>query len=237
MPALDASIDVGVHAHRLREHGADGTTLVRERGIGPRGELRLTYPLTDGVAMRASFGGWAAQADYDGRTQGGMPIASRTGTTSLVLQAALAWQPAGTGFGLTAGMQVERLRRRIRGTGGYGGLDETLLQPRWLLGAGWRTAETTLAAGVTWGPRASLSVRFENELFDPASIRSGRSTGFTLEASRRLGQAWRVVAQADVLRVGAGPPSPLQRDGGTVGTVNQPGWRREQVSVLVERSL
>ena len=235
--AFDASVDVGVHAHRLREFSADGATLVREQGVAPRGELRLNHPLTDSVAMRASLGGWATRADYKGHTQGGVSIESRTDTASLTLEASLAWQPADTGLVLEAGMQVERLRRQIRGAGDNSGLDETLVQPRWLLRAGWRAAETTLTAGVLWGPRASLSVRFENQLFDPARTRSGHSAGLMFEVSRRLGRFWRIGSQIDMLKVGSSLSSPLRRGGETVGTLSQPRWRRDQMTVILERSL
>ena len=235
--ALDASVDFGVQAYRLREFSADGARLVREWGTAPRVDLRVDHPLTQGLAIYAQVGGWATRADYSGQSQGGVPVASHTDTTSLTLQTSLGWRPTDTGFDVEVGMEVERLRRRIRGTADYGGLDERLLQPRWLLRGGWRSPKTTLIAGAVWGPRSALEVRFDNQLFDTAKTRSGRSAGLTFQAWRALGPAWRIGAKLDVLEVGSGLSSPLRRGGQTVGTVTQPRWRREQMAVVLERSL
>src|SRR5262249_36012146 len=114
----------------------------------------------------------------------------------------------------------------------YSGLDERLTQPRWGLGAGWRSAGgTALRGGLSWGDRAPLSIRFDEGLFDTAHLRSGRAHGAAVEASWPLTGAWRLAAGAETLSLGRSVDAPLTRGGAVVGTLAQPTWRRDRVSV------
>ncbi|HJW10628.1 MAG TPA: hypothetical protein VJ598_02515, partial [Albitalea sp.] len=98
--ALEARLDAGLQAHQLRERDANGATLVREQGLAPRLDLTLSQPLGDAWALGGAVGAWASRARYDGQSQGGVPIDSRTDTQALTFEAGLRWQP-GTPAGLS----------------------------------------------------------------------------------------------------------------------------------------
>ena len=235
--ALDVAADIGPQWHELRERDPAGRTLVREQGWSPRLNIAVSQRWADAWTLRAGVAGWASRASYDGQSQGGAPIDSRTDTQAASLEAALQWQPvAACAAHLEAGWQIERFRRRIRGSGGYAGLDERLTQPRWLIGAGWGSAGgTTIRGALLWGDRAPLSIRFDEGLYDAARLRSGRTTGVALDASWVLARHWRFGASAEALRVGRSVDEPLTRGGTVVGSVVEPSWRRERVSLLLQR--
>ena len=236
--ALDLRSDAGLQWHELRERDAAGRLLVREQGWSPRLGLVLSQRLADAWTLRGGVTGWASRASYDGQSQGGTPVGSHTDTRAATLDAALLWQPiASSTAQLEAGWQIEQFRRRIRGAGGYSGLDERLTQPRGWLGASWRSAgDATIRAALLWGDRAPLSVRFDDGLFDAAHLRSGRARGVALEAAWPLTPRWRIAASAEALSVGRSLDAPLTRGGAAVGTVSQPSWRRERLAVLLQRS-
>jgi hypothetical protein len=236
--ALDAGLDAGLQWHELRERDAAGRTLVREQGWAPRLGVALSQRWADAWTLRGGLSGWSSRATYDGRSQGGVPIGSHTDTRAATLDAALLWQPiASSTAQLEAGWQIEQFRRRIRGAGGYSGLDERLTQPRWSLGASWRSGgEATIRAALLWGDRAPLSVRFDDDLYDTAHLRSGRATGVALDAAWPLTRQWRIAASAEALSISRSLDAPLTRGGAVVGTVSQPSWRRERVAVLLQRS-
>lgn len=235
--AIEVAVDASVASHRLRERSAAGSTLVREAGVAPGLELRLGQPLDRAWLAHAALGLWATDADYDGRTQSGIPVASRTRSSSLAAEAGLMWRPVGRAWRLDGALRLEHFRRRIVGAAGAAGLDERLTQPRLVLRAGWDDEGWTLRAGPLWGPRARLSVRFDDRLFDPATLRSGRARGVVLEASRALAPAWRIGLDAEVLDVGRSLDAPLTLAGTVVGSVSQPRWRRERVALILQRRL
>jgi hypothetical protein len=235
--ALDLEVDVGLHAHALREYGANGDTLVRERGTSPRLAATALQPLGETWSARAMIAGWAGRAAYDGRTQGGLPVASRTDTQSTTVEGALHWRPPAVArLGVEAGLQVERFRRRLNGVDGFGGLDERLTQPRWLLGVDWRTKAWSVRACALWGDRAPLEVRFDDGLYDPVRLRSGRARGWMLQATRSIGRGWRVAASLESLAVARSGEASLTRGGSVVGVVAQPRWRRDRIGIAIERA-
>jgi hypothetical protein len=237
-PALELQVGAGLQWQALREQGVAGQTLVREQGLSPQFRAAAVQPLADAWVARAALAGSAGRARYDGRTQGGAPIGSGTDMQSATFETALQWRPAAaSGAGLEAGLQVERFRRRLNGVDTYGGLDERLTQPRWLLGASWRGDAWSLRAAALWGDRAPLEVRFDDGLYDRAHLRSGRAAGWAIDAARALGRGWRVVVGAESLAVGRSLEATLARGGVVAGTVAQPRWRRERILLMLERVL
>jgi len=235
--AIDTTVDASVASYRLHELARDGSTLVRETGVAPGLRLRLEQTLADTWTARAALGAWATRADYAGRTQGGAPAASHTDAQALVVEAGLAWRPTDGAWRIEGALQVERFRRHIVGTAGAAGLDERLTQPRVLLGAGWGDQAWSLAAGLLWGPRAPLDVRFDQQLFDPVALRSGRARGATLQAGYALAARWRIGVEAEWLEVGRSLDAALTRGGIVVGSVAQPSWQRERVALVLRRAL
>jgi len=235
--ALELQPDVGVQWHELRERDAGGRELVREQGWSPRVGLALSQQWSNTWTLRAAGTASSGRAAYDGRTQSGTPIGSRTDTQSVAIEAGLQWQPVASSTArLEAGWQIERFRRHIESAGGYSGLDERLTQPRWSFGASWSTAhDTRLRAVLLWGDRAPLSVRFDGGLYDESRLSSGRATGVAVDASWALMRHWRIGASAETIRIGRSLDAPLTLDGATVGSVAQPSWRRDRVSLLLQR--
>ncbi|HEX6017835.1 MAG TPA: hypothetical protein VFZ28_07030 [Burkholderiaceae bacterium] len=235
--AIDTAVDASVATYRLRELARDGSTLVRESGVAPGLRLRLEQTLAGAWAAHAALGGWATRADYAGRTQSGTPATSHTDAQALVVEAGLAWRPTDGAWRIDGALQVERFRRHIVGTAGAAGLDERLTQPRLLLGAGWSDPVWSLDAGLVWGPRAPLDVRFDEGLFDPVTLRSGRARGATLQARHALAARWRIGVDAEWLDVERSLDAALTRGGIVVGTVAQPHWRRERIALVLQRAL
>lgn len=235
--AIDVAVDAGVASHRLRERSAAGSTLVRETGLAPGLRARLAQPLGGAWIAQGALAAWATDADYDGRTQSGVPVTSRTGTTSLTAEAGLAWRPLDAAWRIEGALQVEHFRRRIEGAAGAAGLDERLTQPRVVLRAGWDGAAWMLRGGAIWGPRAPLSVRFDERLFDPVTLRSGRARGLVLEASYALAAPWRIGIDAEALDVGRSLDAALTRGASVVGGVAQPRWRRDHLALVLQRRL
>lgn len=233
--AIEVAVDASVASHRLREVNAAGSTLVSETGVAPGLRLRLGQQLDRVSSAHAALGFWGTNADYDGRTQSGIPVASRTRSSSLAADAGLAWWPIGRAWRLDGALQIEHFRRRIVGAAGAAGLDERLTQPRLVLRAGWDDEGWSLRAGPLWGPRARLTVRFDDRLFDPAALRSGRARGVVLQASHTLGAAWRIGLDAEVLDLGRSLDAPLTLAGTVVGSLSQPRWRRERVALTLQR--
>jgi len=232
--AFESALEFGVQSHRLREKSASGATLVTERGVAPLLAARLAHPLASDWSLRAAVSGWATRARYDGQTQGGSAVESRTDSEALVLEGALRRSLAPNAW-IEGGVQVERFRRHIIGAGGASGLDERLTQPRWLLAAGWSDSTWSVALGARSGDRSRLDVRFDDGVFDRVRLASGRARGWSLQAGRAVGGDWSIAAGLDVLSIGASSTEPLVRGARVAGTVTQPRWRCQSVSVGVQR--
>jgi hypothetical protein len=234
--ALDAELALGLQSQRLVERGADGAALVREQGVAPWARIGTARPLGARWRLRGALAASAGVADYDGRTQGGVAVASRSDAQSLAAQALLEWRADETArFALDGGVEVEHFRRRLRGVGNASGLDEWLTQPRGLLGATFGEQARGLRIGLALGGRAPLSVRFDDGLFDAARLRSGHAVGASVQAWHAIDARWRLRLGIETLALGRSREAPLLRDGVVVGSVTQPRWRRERIGLALER--
>ncbi|UUX96745.1 hypothetical protein [Aquabacterium sp. J223] len=231
--AADWRLEAGLQAHTLEETSPSGARLVRESGVAPVLGVALHHRLAEHWALAGRLSGWHSRADYDGRTQAGQPVASRTATGALGLESRLVWQPAA--WRAEAGVQWEVFDRRIQGTAGALGLDERLQQGRLDLGAGWQRGPWDGVLRLTWGDRGRLRVRFDGAAFDDAHLRSGTARGVGLELSRRLAPGWRARLSLERLDVGASQAAALARAGLPFGSVAQPTWRRERAVLTLER--
>jgi hypothetical protein len=231
---LRASVEPGLQWLQLAETDADGRRLVQEQGLlaGLRAELRGRLG-ADGPGWRADLALAAGPLDYDGRTQVGSTLATRTPTTLATAALGLAWPLAG-GWSGEGGVEVEAFRRRIEGVGAVAGLDERLVQPRLRLGLAWDGGPWTARASLLAAERAPLAVRFDAGAFDRVTLRSGRATGLAVEAARELAPGWRLAAGLEHIDVGRGLARRLRSDGQPVGEVRQPAWQRQRLWLAAE---
>ena len=122
---------------RLAERAATGATLLTEKGPMAQVLLQGQRPLPSGGALGLRGQYAAGDLQYDGQTQAGVPLATRTrhfeGGLDLMWrpQPAFAWGEAWLSAGLLA------IRRVIRGRATVGGLDE--LSTALMLGVRWRS--------------------------------------------------------------------------------------------------
>ncbi|TFZ06943.1 hypothetical protein EZ313_10090 [Ramlibacter henchirensis] len=152
-PALTGSL--GLTYRRLIETAPSGARLLTERGPMLQLQLQAVRPLADGGALglRGTFIG--GDLDYDGQTQAGVPLTTRTrqGESG----ADLMWRPHapapwGEGW-LTLGLLANR--RVIESTPIAGGLDEVSTAA--MAGLRWRSPQLAPASG--WNARVEAEAR------------------------------------------------------------------------------
>jgi hypothetical protein len=226
-------LEAGLQAHTLEETSASGARLVREHGFAPVLGVALHHRLAEPWSVTGRLSGWHGHADYDGRTQAGQPVASRTHTGSLAAQGRLVGQPAA--WRVEAGVHWEAFDRRIQGSAGALGLDEQLQQARLDLGAGWQHGPWDGLLRLTWGERGRLRVRFGGAAFDEAHLRSGTAHGIGLELSRTLAPGWNARLSLERLDVRASASAALTRAGLPAGSATQPAWRRDRAMLTLKR--
>jgi hypothetical protein len=234
------AVSAAVLHRRLVERTDDGSRLVTESGELLRLQVRAERTLAGGGAVEGAASAAAGTLDYDGHTQGGAPLATRSRHRDLGLQAG--WRPlAPASWGeLWLSLQALQQRRDIASTSQAQGLRETsmLLLP----GLRWRHAFE--AAGWRWQPalelRASARHRLEVDsggLFDTADLEGGRrrELGLALDAAP-LGSAWSFGLAWSHARQSASPVQTLSQGGVPVGTVRQPRITIDDVSLRATRS-
>jgi hypothetical protein len=225
---------------RLEERADTGARLVRESGPMLRLALDGQLRLGTGGAVRADAGIAGARLDYDGQTQGGAPITTRTRHREFDI--GVAWRPlppSGWGDGWLV-LRALQQRRTIAGTALAGGLDET--STYWMPGVRWSHAFE--AAGWRWQPSAELRFSAHHDLdidyrgvFDPSDLKGGRRRdvvlGLEVSASH---SPWQWGVEWAHTRQSASPQQALFRGGAAVGNVRQPRIRIDDLSVRVRRA-
>lgn len=180
--------------------------------------------------------------DYDGQTQAGVPLVTRTGQWEGALDVMWRpWAPASWGEAwLTGGLLVNH--RAIRGTPIAGGLDET--STALLLGVRWRSPALA-ASGWSFNAeaeaRASLAHRLDvdyNGLLDDTTLRGGRKRVLVLRViGTPADSPWSFALEWSGLSQPASRPEAVSRGGvplpGT--TVWQPKLTTRDVAVRVTR--
>jgi hypothetical protein len=214
------------------EESVNGGVLDRENGLLPGLDAELGY------ARGAWFTRGALRyhddaADYDGRTQDGILVASRTdeGVLDVSLLGGYRWRCLGrwrvSAYG---GLGYRRWQRDIRSTPIASGVFETY---RWGYGFLGATIGRRLAARVRWsldgrvsrtmGARVAVDFRgaFDPVSLGPADRFAGR---LALRFAYRLARAWSVqaVPYVEWWNLGQSPARPLTRGGASFGSVFEP---------------
>lgn len=223
--------------YQLTEFTADGRSLLEESGLLPVLGARWTQPLQDGASVTSGVELKHGSVSYDGQSQTGVPVQTRTGIDGASMSSRLRWDLPGTPLALAAGAELEWFRRHIRGTGPYSGLDERSSQGRGLLGIDWASSVGGWRLARRWGLWSQVSVRAEGGLFDPVTLPGGRSRGWVIDWDHPLPSGWRLGLQWDRLDTPASTSRGLTLNGQPVGTVTAPRWRRDQLSLQLSRSL
>ena len=215
-------------AHRtLVERDASGARLLRESGpvIGLRLGARPAWAAPARLEFSASLA--QGQLDYDGRTQAGAPLGTRSrhGEGELGLR----WRPAQPfAWGEPSlSLDVSRLQRRIAATPVTGALTET--STVWLPGVAWTSPSWAVTPGVAlnfearW--RASAHHRLDVDyggVFDRSALRGGRRDEFTVRATAALPSGWALALEGHQVRQAPSASVELLRGGALAGTVRQP---------------
>ena len=229
----------GVQQRRLVERADDGRRLVEESGPMLRVALEAQWPLGAG-AVRGFASVASGELDYDGQTQGGVPLRSQTGHRDL--EAGLAWRPGpggrwGEGWLL---LHLLEQRRQIASTPVAGGLRETSRMT--LTGVRW--AHAFEAASWRWRPTAELRVALHHGLFvdfggvfDAARLEGGRrwDAALALDASAPQ-SAWSWGLEWRHARQEASARQFVLRNGVPTGTVRQPRIEIDDLLLRVRRS-
>jgi hypothetical protein len=229
--------------HRTFTEWTDGgAKLLTESGPLARIELNATLAFTGGPALMGRAALAQGRLDYEGQSQGGMPLASASSHTEY--EAGLHWRPTPSRNWGEAWLGVDGLRQRrgIASTPLAGGLGETstLVLP----GVRWRSPGATFAAApmftfqleAQW--RTSVSHRLSVDYlgaYDASAFESGHrnEAALRLLASGRNGWRW-TLAFAHVRQSTSG--AAVLRSGGVpVGSVREPAIRIDDVSLAVGR--
>lgn len=235
----DWTASAGVQHRRLVERADNGARLVTESGAMLALRLQRELPLARGGALQARVGIAAGRLDYDGQTQGGVPLASDTGHRDL--EAGLAWRPwpvAGWGEAWVS-LDVLQQRRQIASTATARGLRETST----LLLPGLRWVASFEAAGWQWRPAARLRASAHHRLriayggaFDDSDLRGGQRWESQLALGlSRPGSPWQWELAWTHARQAASAWQPITRGGVPAGNVRQPRIEIDDLALAVRR--
>jgi hypothetical protein len=220
----------------MKEYDAAGQVLLSERGWLPGVRLRGEYKKDD---WRFGLSGeiFGNDVDYDGRTQGGMPFRTDTGT----LQSRLGFN---LGFALSpdvnliGALEWDYWKRRIKGHSGVLGIDERFTSWRLIGGADfslWQGEAGTLRAHallVASSPE-KMRVRFDTQIFDDARLSTKAALGTRLGLSFTPASfpAMTLGVELDWLRIPRSTGVALRQGGVPVGIVTQPEHLRRAVEL------
>ena len=233
-------VSAGVVQRRLVERADNGRRLVEESGALLRLAVAGQLALPNGGAFRSEVAVAGGELDYEGQTQAGAPL--RTRSHNRDLEATLAWRPvapAAWGEGWLV-LRTLQQRRQIASTPTVGGLDETttLLMPgiRWsrdFQAASWRLRPSIEL-------RTSVHERVEVDyhgVFDTQDLDGGHRNELqlALEASSP-GSPWSWSLEWTRARQKASDVDTVRRRGVAVGTVREPRIEIDDVMLRVRRA-
>lgn len=223
-----AGVESGARNVATTEWDAAGRRLVRETGWLPGLGLEAAYR-AGAVTWTGAAQWYRGSLDYRGRTQGGAPVDSTTGTGLATLRFGAGYAPA-PGVTLLAALEADAWRRDIHGVNAAAGLQERYRSLRLLAGAGraWQfdPGRLTLDAALVLSSPERLRVRFSGR-FDDAAFTTRHGRGVRLGARfQPAGLPLALRAGFDVIRHARSSDAPLTADGRFAGTVAQPGHAR-----------
>jgi hypothetical protein len=219
------------------EYDRAGRHLVRERGWMP------------GVAMNAAYRTgaytWFAEGeiydrdiDYDGQTQTGRPVNSKTATRQESLRIGGTYA-LGSDYSVLAAVEWDKWTRDIIGVEDAAGLQEEYRSRRLIAGARktWYRAAggvVALDAAIVLSEPERMRVEIPG-LLDPASLETRSSHGVRLGASIRPAFApyLELRGRYDWIKVPRSGDTPVTLNGQYRGTIAQPEHEKQAVSFTV----
>lgn len=236
------SIGADLSHRRLAEYGATGSRLVTESGPMARLRLGAQQALAGGGAWGAGLAFAGGNLDYDGVTQAGVPLGTRSRHRDGELSAF--WQPWPAADWGQAAITLRWLhqRRVIASTATASGLEETSSlwmpglrygSPVWTAGAAWRWQ---LEAEASVSARHRLRVDYGG-LFDGSAMTGATRRELALRVHAFAAESpWRWTLEWTGSRQPASPVATLYRGGAAVGTVRQPRIEMDEVALRLTRS-
>jgi hypothetical protein len=236
------SVGADLSHRKLVEYSAAGARLVTESG--PMARLRIG--VQQGLASGGAWGGGAAlgggDLDYEGVTQAGVPLSTRSRHRDAELSAF--WQPwpAADWGQATLTLRWLQQRRDIMPTATVAGLEET--SSLWIPGLRYSTPVWTAGAALRWQLEAEASVSARHRLrvdyggvFDGSNIRGATRRELALRVHAFAAESpWRWTLEWTGSRQPASPVATLYRNGAAVGTVRQPRIAIDEVALRLTRS-
>lgn len=237
--------EAGIAHRRLVEYNAAGRSIVTETGPMASAKLGAALGLEGGGRVQGELALAGGRLDYDGMTQAGASLASRTAHRDAGLTAF--WQPwPAAEWGEAAlGVRWLQQRRSIASTPAASGLRETstLLMPglRWM-GPSWPMGRDTSNWRVQLEVQGWISARHRLEVdylgaFDVSSFRAGQRRELVVAGHLSTpGSPWTWTLQWAAVRQDASGLNTLRRNGAAVGTVQHPRLTMGDLSLRVSRS-
>lgn len=237
--------ELGVLESRWREVDDRGATLLRERGHLPEAALTLAARGPGSLQALLRLSHAEGRRAYDGQTQAGVPLGTRTDLREQALQLQALWGDE-DGWRVGARLTGAITHRGIRSTPLAAGYPER--HQRWLSTLVLATGGPLATTGMRWGvegiagggPAGRMDVDLPG--YDAVRLQTGRATtaGAAARLSGRWAGAWhwRLELQHQATRSGAGTAAALLRAGQVVGSVSQPASRasttRLQLSIAFD---
>jgi hypothetical protein len=232
------SVGAGARLASMQEFAVNGSQLVKERGWLPGLELGATY---SAGPWHVGINGETYRNDiaYDGQLQNGVAFSTTTDTAQDRLTIEIG-RRLNDSASLLGGIELDRWKRRINGSGAILGLDERYKSTRLLLGAESSVLKTawfamSARALLVRSRPEHLDVAFGNQLFDDAALTTQAATGYRLAADfiPVSAPSMRVNLGFETLRIGRSGDTVLTRNGVVAGTVAQPEHRRNAFTLRV----
>jgi hypothetical protein len=237
--------EAGIAHRRLVEYNAAGRSIVTETGPMASAKLGAALGLEGGGRLQGELALAGGRLDYDGMTQAGAFLASRTAHRDAGFTAF--WQPwPAAEWGEAAlGVRWLQQRRFIASTPAASGLRETstLLMAglRWL-GPSWPMGRDTSNWRVQLEVQGWISARHRLEVdylgaFEASSFRAGQRRELVVAGHLSTpGSPWTWTLQWAAVRQDASGLNTLRRNGAAVGTVQHPRLTIGDLSLRVSRS-
>ncbi|WP_143131103.1 hypothetical protein [Noviherbaspirillum humi] len=223
-PAWSGSVAIAVRDMHFTEHDLAGRRIVSEHGVIPGVTAEACHQAEEFSACLAAEH-FASTIGYEGRTQSGAPVNTRTHVAQSRLQlfALRRWTST---VDLAGGIEWQRSDRDIRGSGIALGLNERYAGLRMLAGLQ-HHAEFMQARMVTRGllvlaEPERINIGFPMQLYDSAEVRSKPAAGVRLGVAMAQQGGVSIGLEFDWMRVRRSADYPLRHAGNVVGTVAQP---------------
>jgi hypothetical protein len=228
----------GMRQVRMTELDRNGRQQVEERGGLPGIELGVAW-LHPAWIFDVSGEMYSAHISYAGQTQTGSRFDTDTGTKQSRLSLQASRRLSNTAD-LVAAVEWDYWRRDIASRGATLGLEERNLSLRLLAGTQVRMlqsrfADLTLKGLLILSSPENLKVRFGQNVFDQAALRTAQGIGghLSIVLQRLAGSRLDIQTDYERLRIPRSSDVVLHRDGAAVGLLAQPKHLRSSLGAKI----